>query len=162
MFRHVYLCVHMYHKCSAHRGQERAPGLPGDGGTESCEPPDFGDENWTWVFRKSSSAFSCRAISPAIYIHIYVCVYVYTHGILNTAATYKNTQSVSFYICLFCLIHVFQLHPLCCKCHDFVFLYGCTIFHCVCCVPHLLYPFIYWWVDIQAASIPYLLWTWLS
>ena len=59
---------------------------------------------------------------------------------------------VFFRLAYFTERNILQLHPCCWQMVGFVSSYGWIVFHCIY-VPHLLYPFIYWWT---LRLLPYL------
>ena len=56
-----------------------------------------------------------------------------------------KTQYLSFSVWHFTKHNTHQVHPCCWKWQNFIIFYGWVIFCCIY-LPHLLYPFICWWI----------------
>lgn len=72
--------------------------------------------------------------------------------------TNKWNHVVFVFLCLayFTYHNVLQVHPYCCKWHNFYLFKGWIVFYCVY-MPYFLYPFMHWWT-LKVDWITWLLW----
>ena len=73
---------------------------------------------------------------------------------LYSTDEWNHLVLVFLYLAYFTECNTLQRHPCCCKWQGLFSSYGWKIFHSVY-VPHLLYPFIYWWTPMLLPFLGY-------